>query len=104
MSLWDNVWEQVRKEMPEAASRPRTWGGFIGALAAAALVIVIWFPVRLIAEILKAIPTDRKADRRPESETLFRDAYVRAAALPSSTAFAESVLRYYGEELATCFA
>ncbi|KYK44759.1 hypothetical protein A1D31_35875 [Bradyrhizobium liaoningense] len=94
MTLWDNVWEQVRKEMPEATSRPRTWGGFVGAIVAAALVILIWFPVRLIAEVLKAISTDRKADHRPESEALFRDAYDRAAALPSSTAFAESVLRH----------
>lgn len=94
MSLWENVWEQVRKEMPEGPARPKTWGGFIGALFAAALVIAIWFPIRLVAEILKAIPTDRKTDHRPESEALFRDAYDRAAALPSPTAFAESVLRH----------
>ena len=35
MSLWENVWEQVRKEMPEGPARPKTWGGFIGALFAA---------------------------------------------------------------------
>lgn len=94
MSLWENVWDQVRKEMPEAAARPKTWGGFVGAFVVAALVIAVWFPIRLVAEILKAIPTDRKSDHRPESEALFRDAYERAAALPSPTAFAESVLRH----------
>ena len=52
MSLWENVWEQVRKEMPEAPARPKTWGGFVGAFVVAALGIAIWFPIRLVAEIL----------------------------------------------------
>ena len=34
------------------------------------------------------------ADRRPESEALFRDAYARDAALLSAAAFAESILPY----------
>lgn len=94
MSLWESVWEQVRKEMPAAPAQPKTWGSFVGAFVVATLVIAIWFPIRLVAEILKAIPTDRKTDYRPESEALFRDAYERAAGLPSPTAFAESVLRH----------
>jgi hypothetical protein len=49
MSLWEIVWEQVRKEMPEAPARPKTWGGLVGAFVVAALVIAIWFPIRLVA-------------------------------------------------------
>lgn len=94
MNLWDSVWQQIRKEMPEAPSQPRTWGGFVGALIAAALVIAIWFPVRLVAEVLKAIPTGRKPDRGPENQALFREAYERAVELPSPTAFSQSVLRH----------
>ena len=94
MSLWNNVWEQVRKEMPQAASRPKSWGGFLGALVIAIVIIVIWFPIRLIAEILKAIPTDRKSDHSVETQALFREAFTRAAELPSPPAFAESVLSH----------
>lgn len=94
MSLWDNVWDQVRKEMPQPTPHPRTWAGFIGALAVACVVVAIWFPIRLIAEILKAIPTHEPADRRAESQALFREAYSRAADLPSPPAFVDSVLRH----------
>lgn len=94
MSLWENVWDQVRKEMPQQASRPRTWGGFFGALFVACAIVAIWFPIRLVAEILKAIPTDRKPDHRAESQALFREAYERAADLPAPSAFADSVLRH----------
>jgi hypothetical protein len=92
MSLWDEVWRQVRAEMPQRSPRPKSWAGFFGALMVAAVIVVIWFPIRLIAEILKAIPTDRKPDHSAESQALFRDAFKRAADLPSAFTFAESVL------------
>ena len=51
MTLWETVWSQVRAEMPEQPSRPRSWGGFFGALIAGLVIIVIWFPIRLHREV-----------------------------------------------------
>lgn len=94
MTLLETVWEQVRKEIPEGAKHQRTWGGFLGAACAAAVIVAVWFPIRLTAEILKAIPTNKPADHSAESQALFREAYERAADLPSPIAFADSVLRH----------
>lgn len=88
------VWTQVRAEMPEQASRPRTWGGFFGALIAALFVIAIWFPIRLIAELLKAIDFSKPPDHTAEAQRLFREAYTRSRDLPTKNDFAESVLRH----------
>ena len=34
MTLWENVWAQVAKEMPRHELRPKSWGAFIGATVA----------------------------------------------------------------------
>ena len=92
MTLWDNVWEQVAKEMPRRDPRPKTWGGFIGAMLAALLIIAIWFPIRLIAELLKTIDFSEAPDHAKEARQLFREAYSLSRDLPSRSAFADSVL------------
>jgi hypothetical protein len=92
MSFWQNVWRQVARELPAAPSRPRTWGGFLGALAVAIVMIAIWFPIRLAHEILKALDLSDKPDRRAEAQALFRDAYELSRALPTKAEFASSAL------------
>ena len=92
MTLWENVWEQVAKEMPRHDPRPKTWGGFIGATLAALVIIAIWFPIRLIHELLKAIDFSEKPDHTNEARQLFREAYSLSRDLPSKSAFASSVM------------
>ena len=75
MTLWENVWQQVAKEMPRHEPRPKTWAGFIGATLAALVIIAIWFPIRLIHEILKATDLSEKPDHSKEAQQLFREAY-----------------------------
>ena len=94
MNLWETVWERLRQERPELPSHPRSWGGFFGAAVAGLIVLVIWFPVRLIHEIIKALPLTQKPDHRSESEFLLNEALELSAELPSPTAFAESVLKF----------
>src|SRR5665213_2372775 len=94
MNLWETVWEQLRKERPELPTQPRSWGGFFGAALAGLIVLVIWFPVRLIHEIIKALPLTQKPDHRTESEILLNEALELSAELPSPSAFAESVLKF----------
>ena len=92
MTLWENVWQQVAKEMPRQDPRPKSWGGFIGATLAALVIIAIWFPIRLIHEILKAIDLSEKPDHTKEAQQLFREAYSLSLDLPSKSEFARSVL------------
>jgi len=94
MNLWETVWERLRQERPELPTQPRSWGGFLGAAFAGLIVLIIWFPVRLIHEIIKALPLTQKPDHRTESEILLREALELSAELPSPTAFAESVLKF----------
>lgn len=94
MTLWENVWREVAKEMPRSNPRPKTWAGFVGATIAALLVIAIWLPIRLIHEILKAIDLSEKPDHTSEAQQLFRDAYSISRDLPSKTEFARSVLQH----------
>ncbi len=74
MTLWETVWQQVAKEMPRHDPRPKSWGGFIGATLAALVIIAIWFPIRLIHEILKTIDFSEKPDHTKEAQQLFREA------------------------------
>ncbi len=92
MTLWENVWQQVAKEMPRHEPRPKTWGGFIGATLAAFFIIAIWFPIRLIHELLKAIDFSERPDHTKEARELFREAYSLSCDLPSKSDFANSVL------------
>ncbi len=94
MTLWETVWSQVKAEMPEQPSRPRTWGGFVGALVAALVIVAIWFPIRLVAELLKTIDFSKPPDHAREAQELFRQAYTLSRDLPSKSEFAESVLNY----------
>ncbi|MGE3642882.1 MAG: ATP-binding protein [Beijerinckiaceae bacterium] len=93
MTLWETVWEQLRREMPQRAPLDKTWGGFFGGLAMAIIIIAIWFPVRLAAELLKTLPTNQKPDFRAESHALFADIHGKAADLPSPAEFAGAVLK-----------
>ena len=94
MNLWETVWERLREERPELPTQPRSWGGFFGAAVAALVVLVIWFPVRLIHEIIKALPLTQKPDHQTESQILLQEALELGAELPSPVAFAESVLKF----------
>lgn len=94
MTLWETVWSQVKAEMPQAQAQPRTWGGFLGAMIAAAMIIAIWFPIRFIAELLKTIDFSKKPDHAREGQELFQTAYSLSRDLPSRNDFAESVLRH----------
>lgn len=94
MTLWETVWSQVRAEMPEQPSRPRSWGGFFGAMIAALVIIAIWFPIRLVAELLKTIDFSERPDHTREAQELFRQAYTLSRDLPSKNDFATSVLRH----------
>ena len=80
--------------MPQPEARPRTWAGFLGALIAALLIIAIWFPIRLIAELLKTIDFSEKPDHTRQARELFRRAYSLSRDLPSKNDFANSVLRH----------
>ena len=92
MTLWENVWAEVAKEMPHREPRPKSWGAFIGAMLAALVIVAIWFPIRLIHELLKAIDLSEKPDHSQEARELFRQAYSRSCDLPSKSDFARSVL------------
>ena len=92
MTLWENVWAEVAKEMPHREPRPKSWGAFIGAMLAALVIVAIWFPIRLIHELLKAIDLSEKPDHSQEARELFREAYSRSCDLPSKSDFARSVL------------
>jgi hypothetical protein len=94
VTLWETVWNQVKAEMPQAEARPRTWAGFLGAMLAALLIIAIWFPIRLVAELLKTIDFSEKPDHAREARELFRNAYSLSRDLPSKNDFADSVLRH----------
>ena len=74
MTLWENVWREVAKELPRSDPRPKSWGGFLGAMLAAIIIIAIWFPIRLIHELLKAIDLSEKPDHRDEARQLFQEA------------------------------
>jgi hypothetical protein len=92
VTLWENVWREVAKEMPRSDPRPKSWGGFIGATVAAIIIVAIWFPIRLVHELLKAIDLSEKPDHSREARELFREAYSLSRDLPSKTDFARSVL------------
>jgi hypothetical protein len=92
VTFWENVWQQVAKEMPRQDPRPKTWAGFLGAMFTALVLVAIWFPIRLIYEILKTIDLSDKPDHTKEAQHLFRDAYSLSLDLPSKTEFARSVL------------
>lgn len=92
MTLWENVWQQVANEMPRRDPRPKTWAGFIGAILTALVIIAIWFPIRLIHELLKAIDLSEKPDHTREAQQLFCEAYSLSCDLPSKSEFANSVL------------
>lgn len=92
MTLWETVRSQVKVEMPRPEPRPRTWGGFLGAMLAAVAVIVVWFPIKLIHELLKTIDLSERPDHRQESEALFREAYALSCDLPTKNEFANSIL------------
>jgi hypothetical protein len=92
VTLWENVWQEVAKEMPRRDPRPKTWGGFIGATLTALVIIAIWFPIRLIHELLKAIDLSEKPDHTKDAQQLFREAYSLSCDLPSKSAFANSIL------------
>jgi hypothetical protein len=94
VTLWENVWQQVAKEMPRREPRPKTWAGFIGATLAALVIIAVWFPIRLIHEILKAIDLSEKPDHAKEAQQLFREAFSLSLDLPSKSEFANSVLEH----------
>jgi hypothetical protein len=94
VTLWENVWRDVAKEMPRSDPRPKSWGGFIGAMFAAIVIIAIWFPIRLIHELLKAIDLSEKPDHAAEARQLFQEAYSLSCDLPSKTDFARSVLAH----------
>jgi hypothetical protein len=94
VTLWESVWEQVRNEVPQGDRRPKTWGGFFGAAFAALAVVVVWFPVRLVHEFLKASDLSAKPDHSREAAELFREAYALSCDLPTPSEFAESVLRH----------
>jgi hypothetical protein len=92
VTLWENVWQQVAAEMPRRDPRPKTWGSFLGATLATLVIIAIWFPIRLIHELLKAIDLSEKPDHTSEAQQLFRDAYSLSCDLPGKSEFANSVL------------
>lgn len=94
MTLWESVWDEVRNQMPRRESHPRTWAGAAAAFVAATALIAIWFPIRLVAEIVKAIDVTAKPDHRPEAEALFRQVYALSCDLPSRSDFARSVLAH----------
>jgi len=94
VTLWENVWRDVAKEMPRSDPRPKSWGGFLGAMFAAIVIIAIWFPIRLIHELLKAIDLSEKPDHAAEARQLFQEAYSLSCELPSKTDFARSVLTH----------
>ena len=71
MTFWENVWQQVAKEMPRQDPRPKTWAGFLGAMLTALVLVAIWFPIRLIYEILKAIDLSDKPDHTKEAQRTF---------------------------------
>lgn len=96
MKLWESVWEEVRKEAPSSPTHQKTWGGFFGAAFAGLAIVAVWFPIRLVAELLKAIDLAEKPDHRREAEALFREAYALSCDLPSKSQFAESVLCHVG--------
>ncbi len=78
--------------MPRHDPRPKSWGGFIGAMLAALIIIAIWFPIRLIHELLKTIDLSEKPDHTKEAQQLFREAYSLSCDLPTKSDFANSVL------------
>jgi hypothetical protein len=94
VTLWEQVWEQVRKEAPARQPREKTWGGFLGATLAALAIVAVWFPIRLLHELLKTVDLSEKPDHRSEARELFRKAYALSRDLPSRNEFADSVLRH----------
>jgi hypothetical protein len=75
VTFWENVWKEVAKELPSRQPLPKTWGGFFGAVLTAALLIAIWFPIRLVHELLRTLDLSAKPDHRAEAQALFREAY-----------------------------
>jgi hypothetical protein len=92
MTLWESVWASVAKEMPHREPRQKSWGAFIGATLTALIIVAIWFPIRLIHELLKAIDFSEKPDHTQEARELFREVYSRSCDLPNKSEFARSVL------------
>ena len=94
MTFWETAWSRVRAEMPALPSRTRSWPGFFGALFVMLVLVAIWFPIRLVAELLKTIDLSEKPDRAREMKELFREAYALTRDLPSPAEFAYSVLQH----------
>jgi hypothetical protein len=92
VTFWENIWKEVAKELPSREPLPKTWGGFFGAVLSAALLIAIWFPTRLIHELLRILDLSAKPDHRAEAQALFREAYDLSRDIPSRAEFAASVL------------
>jgi Type IV secretion-system coupling protein DNA-binding domain len=93
VTLWETVWEQLKKEMPKTETQhQRSWGGFVGAALMALFLVVIAFPIKLLSEIFKAVDLSQKPDHRAEALQLFREAQALALELPSKSEFARSVL------------
>jgi hypothetical protein len=93
VTFWENLWRGVAEEMPALPSRKRSWAGFLAALVTALLLAAIWFPIRLIHEILKAINLSEKPDHTAEARRLYAEASELARALPSKSEFAKAALR-----------
>ena len=92
MTFWENIWREVAREMPTPAPRPRSWAGFFGALATATFLIAVWFPIRLVHEVFKAIDLTEKPDHAAEAHQLFAEAFALSRNLPGKSEFARSVL------------
>jgi len=92
VTFWENIWKEVAKELPSRKPLPKTWGGFFGAVLTAGLLIAIWFPIRLVHELLRTIDLSEKPDHRAAAQALFREAYDLSRDVPSKAEFASSVL------------
>jgi hypothetical protein len=92
VTFWENVWKEVAKELPSRDPRPKTWCSFFGAAVAAGVLVAIWFPIRLVHEIVRTIDLSEKADHRAETQALFRQAFDLSLDLPSKAEFATSAL------------
>lgn len=91
--FWETLWAEVAKQMPAQKAAPKTWGGFIGAVIGALLVLAIWFPFKFAIEIWKALDLKPKPNLRREAERLYAEAQALAARLPAPEAFADTVLQ-----------
>lgn len=60
----------------------------------AVAIIIVWFPSRFVAELLKAVDLSEKPDHTAEARELFRQAYSLSRDLTSKNDFADPVLRH----------